>query len=131
MFYSAGSDKSALRKAFSILKSMNVSSIDFQIRSLQSIKLFTAFLHMLASVLESRQDFELIQSYLATFLNIHREKLWNFKNDEYGIKTEANLWGENEEETIENNIDLQQEKNEQKELTLVNFNREFLFILGS
>lgn len=110
---------------------MNVSSIDFQIRSLQSIKLFTAFLHMLASVLESRQDFELIQSYLATFLNIHREKLWNVKNDEYGIKIEADLWGEDEEETIENNIDLQQEINEQKELTLVSLIGNFYLLLGS
>lgn len=112
-------NKESLQKAFFVMKQMKVSNIDFQIRSLNSIKLFIAFLRMLAVVLESRQDFELVQSYLTTFLNIHREKLWNVNDG--GIKMETDLWGDDEEEKeIQEGIqDVQ--KNEQKELTLVSF----------
>lgn len=54
---------------------MNVSSIDFQIRSLPAEALHS-FVDMLATVLRTRNDFELAVSYMAGFLKIHREHLW-------------------------------------------------------
>lgn len=121
---------------FYSLKSMNVSSIDFQIRSLYSISMFCAFLNMLASVLEIRQDFELVQSYLATFLNIHREQLWNINENDLNIKQEIDFWGEEEDDSTKQATDTSQNLlNEQKELTLVRFynylHKNILFFLGS
>ncbi|VDN57379.1 unnamed protein product [Dracunculus medinensis] len=65
-----------LLQAFNSLKSMNISSIDFQIRALP-IRAHIPFLQMLLSVLKSHQDFELVQSFLASYLTIHYETLWN------------------------------------------------------
>lgn len=55
---------------------MNISAIDLQIRSLSLSSLYF-FLKMLFKVLEKYQDFELVQSYLASFLNIHNETIWS------------------------------------------------------
>ncbi|KAH7729523.1 Utp21 specific WD40 associated domain containing protein [Aphelenchoides avenae] len=72
---STDSDDAEKIKVFNSLKDMNVSSIDFQVRSLPAEALHS-FVDMLAAVLKTRNDFELAVSYLATFLKIHREHLW-------------------------------------------------------
>lgn len=64
-------------EVFDMLKSMNISAIDFQIRSL-SLSAFYPFLEMLLKILEHHKDFELVQTYLASFLNIHNEILWSY-----------------------------------------------------
>uniref|UniRef100_A0A915E894 Small-subunit processome Utp21 domain-containing protein n=1 Tax=Ditylenchus dipsaci TaxID=166011 RepID=A0A915E894_9BILA len=74
-------DSKKIIDVFVALKEMNVSSIDFQIRALD-IESFVPFLNMLVRMLELRQDFELVQSYLATFLNIHHERLWSYEEME-------------------------------------------------
>lgn len=62
-------------EVFSDLKAMNVSSVDFQLRSLPQEAL-PLFVEMIVAVLRTRTDFELAASYLASFLKIHREALW-------------------------------------------------------
>ncbi|VDN40803.1 unnamed protein product [Gongylonema pulchrum] len=68
-------DETDFITAFESLKWMSISSIDFQIRILPQ-RALTSFLKMLLVVLRSHRDFELVQSYLAAFLRIHRNKLW-------------------------------------------------------
>uniref|UniRef100_F1KV81 WD repeat-containing protein 36 n=1 Tax=Ascaris suum TaxID=6253 RepID=F1KV81_ASCSU len=69
------STEEELKSTFESLKWMNISSIDFQIRALPR-KAFPFFLRMLLAVMRTGRDFELVQSYLATFLKIHRAILW-------------------------------------------------------
>jgi U3 small nucleolar RNA-associated protein 21 len=71
---------------FNSLKAMNVSSIDFQIRSLPP-SVFSAFLQMIIGVFNTRKDFELATSYLATFLKIHRERLFTSAEDDEAYET--------------------------------------------
>lgn len=59
---------------------MSVTAIDFQIRSLAD-DAFCQFLTMIRDVLVVGRDYELVQSYLATFLNVHREALWAPRDD--------------------------------------------------
>ncbi|MFH4980109.1 hypothetical protein AB6A40_006818 [Gnathostoma spinigerum] len=66
---------------FDTLKWMNISSIDFHLRSLPS-KAAISFLRMLLFVLRRHQNFDLVQSYLATFLGFHRDILWQQETEE-------------------------------------------------
>lgn len=54
-----------------------MSSIDTEIRSLNDTNELAQFLAMLIAVLQTRRNFDLVQSYMATFLNIHYEALWD------------------------------------------------------
>lgn len=90
--YRAHENPEELMAVFYALKQMNVSAIDFQIRAL-STESFLPFINMLIAVLEKRQDFELAHSYLATFLNIHREQLWS--------EAESEIKEESEEQNME------------------------------
>lgn len=93
---------------FELLKEMNVSAIDFQIRAFQSNSIFAAFLQMLTEVLRTRRDFELVQSYLATFLNIHHSELWSAAIDDDNeqtlkIKEEVDIWAESNNDDAADN----------------------------
>ena len=66
---------------FDQLKNQSLASIDFQIKALNSELNLSKFLEMLIAILETRRDFDLIQSYLATFLNIHHENIWKERRD--------------------------------------------------
>jgi hypothetical protein len=73
---------------FAQLKDMSLSGLDFQFRLLEDTVELTQFLAMLIAILETKRDFDLVQSYLATFLNIHHEQLWNVVNNEETAPTE-------------------------------------------
>lgn len=45
-------------------------------RNVTALQAFPFFLRMLLAVMRTGRDFELVQSYLATFLKIHRAILW-------------------------------------------------------
>uniref|UniRef100_A0A914QDD7 Small-subunit processome Utp21 domain-containing protein n=1 Tax=Panagrolaimus davidi TaxID=227884 RepID=A0A914QDD7_9BILA len=62
---------------------MSLSSIDFQIRSLPSSAL-VPFLNVLIMAFGTRDNLDLVQSYLITFLRIHRENLWSMGEDDDG-----------------------------------------------
>ncbi|VDM39838.1 unnamed protein product [Toxocara canis] len=87
------------KSTFDSLKWMNISSIDFQIRALpQKASLFSTnfllrsfiadreallpFMRMLLTTLRTGRDFELVQSYLATCLKIHRDLLWTCDSED-------------------------------------------------
>ena len=56
---------------------MSMSGIDTEIRSLNGPSELAQFLAMLIAILQTRRNFDLVQSYMATFLNIHYEALWS------------------------------------------------------
>ena len=60
---------------------MALTAVDFQIRSLSPVAM-VSFIKMLITVLESRKDLDVCQSYLNTFIRLHRETLWNFDAEE-------------------------------------------------
>lgn len=60
---------------------MSLSSIDFQIRSLPSSALIP-FMNVLIMAFGTKTDLDLAQSYLVTFLRIHRENLWTITEDD-------------------------------------------------
>ena len=62
------------------LKSLGPSAIDFEVKSLAhysicSVELMLQFMKMIRCMLESKQDFELLQAYLAIFLKSHGEAI--------------------------------------------------------
>lgn len=65
---------------------MALTAVDFQIRSLSSAAMI-GFINMLIHMLEKRQDLDICQSYLNTFLRVHREKLWNYEDEESEMLT--------------------------------------------
>ncbi|PIC32318.1 hypothetical protein B9Z55_012692 [Caenorhabditis nigoni] len=71
--------KQDLLAAFDILRAMNLSGIDFQIRSLNP-KTLPIFFRMLLEVLKTKKNFELVQSYAVTALKTHRSIVWSTKN---------------------------------------------------
>ncbi|VDM96335.1 unnamed protein product [Thelazia callipaeda] len=73
--------------AFESLKWMSISAIDFQIRILPE-RVFSQFLKMIHTILQSHRDFELVQAYLATFLKVHRNKLWVYHGNGNGDLSE-------------------------------------------
>uniref|UniRef100_A0A8R1TR68 Small-subunit processome Utp21 domain-containing protein n=1 Tax=Onchocerca volvulus TaxID=6282 RepID=A0A8R1TR68_ONCVO len=76
---------------FESLKWMSISAIDFQIHILPE-RALSSFLKMLLIVLRNHRDFELVQAYLAAFLNINRNKLWvNCTKDDDLSKTLGKL----------------------------------------
>ncbi|CAB3409631.1 unnamed protein product [Caenorhabditis bovis] len=107
-----------LLEAFETLKAMSVSAIDFQIRSMTPT-VFSAFFRMFAEVLKTRRDFELVQSYMATAIKIHRTKLWSNEdgNDELQevlgelMRLQLNAWGEYEDLLMEDTAVVQWIKN--------------------
>jgi U3 small nucleolar RNA-associated protein 21 len=66
---------------FSQLKEMSLSALDFQIRLLNGPMELAKFLKLLITISETRREFDLVQSYLATFLNIHHEQLWTIEEE--------------------------------------------------
>uniref|UniRef100_A0A914Y3L1 Small-subunit processome Utp21 domain-containing protein n=1 Tax=Panagrolaimus superbus TaxID=310955 RepID=A0A914Y3L1_9BILA len=66
---------------FEELKTMSLSSIDFQIRSLPSSAI-VPFLNVLIMAFGSRFNLDLVQSYLITFLRIHRDNLWSLGGED-------------------------------------------------
>jgi U3 small nucleolar RNA-associated protein 21 len=66
---------------FEEIKTMSLSSIDFQIRSLPSSAL-VPFLNVLIMAFGTRDNLDLVQSYLITFLRIHRENLWSMGEED-------------------------------------------------
>uniref|UniRef100_A0A914ME02 Small-subunit processome Utp21 domain-containing protein n=1 Tax=Meloidogyne incognita TaxID=6306 RepID=A0A914ME02_MELIC len=109
----AGSNNDLLH-VFDQLKTQSLASIDFQIRALNGAKL-GQFVSMLIAVLEIRKDFDLIQSYMAAFLNIHRENLW--KGRKGGGRRKK---GEDEENL---SVDEKLEKDEEQNVLLKNLQR--------
>nr|CDJ91112.1 WD40 repeat and Small-subunit processome domain containing protein [Haemonchus contortus]CDJ91115.1 WD40 repeat and Small-subunit processome domain containing protein [Haemonchus contortus] len=73
-----------LSEAFSSLKKMSVSAIDFQLRTLP-VDLLPKFFRMLTEALKTRKDFELVQAYLATAMKIHRSSLWKNEDQTEGV----------------------------------------------
>uniref|UniRef100_A0A183J8F8 WD_REPEATS_REGION domain-containing protein n=1 Tax=Soboliphyme baturini TaxID=241478 RepID=A0A183J8F8_9BILA len=67
--------------AFEVLKQYGPSGVYLELSNLSplnggSVNLMTSFLRMIKEVLDSRRCFELANSYLALFLQLHRETLW-------------------------------------------------------
>jgi len=79
---SAEEDSHELTECFTALKAMGPSAIDFQIRSIDAQEGMLQFIRMLCNVLETRRDFELVQSYMATFFNAHVGELWTVVDDD-------------------------------------------------
>ncbi|KAL7072309.1 hypothetical protein ACQ4LE_008436 [Meloidogyne hapla] len=98
----AGSNNDLLH-VFDHLKEQSLASIDFQIRALNRAKL-GQFVAMLIAVLETRRDFDLIQSYMAAFLNIHRENIWKNERREKRRGKEENLSVDEKLEKDEQNV---------------------------
>nr|XP_039266834.1 WD repeat-containing protein 36-like [Styela clava] len=62
------------------LKELGPSAIDIEIRGLSpdgggSVELMSAFLSFILSMLRSRRDFELVESYLGLFMKVHSEMI--------------------------------------------------------
>uniref|UniRef100_A0A183BPF7 WD_REPEATS_REGION domain-containing protein n=1 Tax=Globodera pallida TaxID=36090 RepID=A0A183BPF7_GLOPA len=66
-----------LRAVFAELREMSVSALDLQLRCLSGTAELVQFVAMLAAQMECRRDFDLAQSLLAAFLNIHHGTLWS------------------------------------------------------
>ncbi|RCN48975.1 Utp21 specific WD40 associated domain protein [Ancylostoma caninum] len=101
-----------LCEVFLNLKKMSVSAIDFQLRTLPA-DLLPKFFKMLAEVLKTRKDFDLVQAYLATAMKIHRSTLWRKEGDkkeadeltnvleELSLEEER-IWSEYDQVIVEN-----------------------------
>ena len=79
---SAAKDEAGQLAAFSLLKAQPTSGVDEELRSLGthwggSQELLVACAEMLGTVVARRQDWELCQAYLAAFLKLHRDELWD------------------------------------------------------
>lgn len=61
---------------FAALKELSVSALDFQLRTLSGPAQLGQFVAMLNAQMDSRRDFELCQSWMAAFFNIHHRALW-------------------------------------------------------
>jgi len=117
--FRAGSNNDLLH-VFDQLKTQSLASIDFQIRALNGAKL-GQFVSMLIAVLEIRKDFDLIQSYMAAFLNIHRENLWKGRKGEGGRRKKQ----DEEEENL--SVDEKLGKDEEQNVLLKVFLIKLLF----
>lgn len=72
------SESGDFQNAINHIIKLNPSMIDYEIRSLApiaggTIELMAKFMEMIVSMLDSRRNFELAQSYLALFLKVHEE----------------------------------------------------------
>lgn len=74
--FCSASTNEELCAAFAQLKGLSLSTLDFQIRALSSPLQLAKFVEMLVAQLETRRDFDLVQSWMAAFLNIHHQALW-------------------------------------------------------
>jgi U3 small nucleolar RNA-associated protein 21 len=60
---------------FTFAKSLSPAAADLEIRSLATVQDLSLFLRALSQRLESRRDFEAVQTYLNLFLRVHGELL--------------------------------------------------------
>lgn len=80
LLYSASTDDQ-LRAVFAELREMSLSGMDLHLRCLSTTAELAQFVAMLVAQMECRRDFDLAQSLLAAFLNIHHSALWTTKPD--------------------------------------------------
>uniref|UniRef100_A0A914I9A7 Small-subunit processome Utp21 domain-containing protein n=1 Tax=Globodera rostochiensis TaxID=31243 RepID=A0A914I9A7_GLORO len=86
-----------LRAVFAELREMSVSALDLQLRCLSGTAELVQFVAMLAAQMECRRDFDLAQSLLAAFLNIHHGTLWSTSNNN-GVQLQQQLKSSNDED---------------------------------
>ncbi|VDL79731.1 unnamed protein product [Nippostrongylus brasiliensis] len=110
-----------LLNVFNSLKNMSLSAIDFQLKTLPE-DLLPKFFRMLTEVLKTRQNFELVQAYMATAMKIHRCALWRRESgdekvdeltavlEELSIE-EDRIWSDYDEVMVQNTAVAQWVKN--------------------